>query len=422
MPELSTLELWTHLDALLARKANPDDADAFRRRLSDHLKKLDTLALARFVGDFRLASAAIETRTMWWAASLVRGAICEAIEFDAFRAWVIGHGRDAYLDAHAHPDALAAWPVPKDASRKPAPSLATLAETPMKACYKRLAGAPKLERAAHAAMCPDALPEDADTAVGWRYWDVPTAAALARELPKLWAVHGKRWKDHPAPTILREFVREADVHGLGRVRIGDELVSRHDGSRFTVLGISDGSVLPDGCDGEYVGGEEFRYIARVREEDGTVRCNQGLSGTYQRRPHEPHVPLPEPEPYVADPADDARDARDAAIQQRVHAALSAHGPVRVVHAAYDEDAEGMPIDNLDEIAHRGALRIVETDGRDGERFESEILTNPTWLDLLRVANAMIDALGYEDHVYLEGFEVTKRPRGKAAVAELLMGS
>jgi hypothetical protein len=219
------------------------------------------------------------------------------------------------------------------------------------------------------------------------------------------------------------FVREAELTGLGTVRIGDTLISRHDGSSFTVLGINDSSVIFG--EGEYIGGEDFRYMARIRDADGEIRSNQGLSGRYQRRPGDPDTG-----PHIDDAEGDEDDADggvsdesmalDDAIQARVRAALG--DDVRVIYEAYDFDDDDLPVDNLDKRAHKGNIRFIADDPSDGERFESEVLDNPTWMDVARVANQMLLALGDRHHVYLEGIDIVKKSKGEPVIAEFSMGS
>jgi hypothetical protein len=415
-------EFWARLEALRAAKADPDKPEPFRRRLADALKPLDAHDIARFIGGYRLADHALDTQATWWAVCLLRGEICEGADFADARAWIIGHGRVAWSSVCDDPDVLADWPLPTDKSGAPVPALAPLVATPWKALEKRIDDEPERMEALHAATQPAALPDDCGIDVGWRYWPVPTAAALASAMPRLWALHGARWQDDPDPRILREHPREVDVPRLGRVRLGDTLV-RRDGSTFTVLGLHDGDAmmtargfLPcDHADGS--------FIARIREEDGRTSCSQGLGRAWQRWPHEPDSVFPDDEPYVdGDGIQAAWQERDEAIQARVQAALADDGEVRVVFSAYDEDDAGLPLDNLDAVAHKGDIRFVETDDSDGQRWEGDVLTDPTWLDVARAANRAIVALGYRDHVYLEGLKVTKRPRGQAAVARFVFGS
>jgi hypothetical protein len=413
---------WMHIEALRAAKADPDKPEPFRRRLAERLKALDTMDLARFVGGMQLADAALDTQSLWWAASLLRGSICPGSEFREVRAWILGHGRIALASVGDDPDAIADWPLPTDKKGAPSPQLAPLFATPWKMLEPRVDFDPALQPSVYAETCPPGLPEDYGIDVGWRYWPAPTAQALAEALPRLWAQHGARWKDDPDPQIVREHPREADVAGLGRVRIGDTLV-RRDGSAFTVLGLHDHDAFYAAFGMASTGGEPT-IIARIREEDGTTRCNQGLGRSYQRWPHEPESVFPDDEPTAAvDEAHQAAwEAREDALQARVREALADQGEVRVRFSAYEEDADGLPVDNLDQRAHAGQIQIVETDQRDGERFESDVLTDPTWLDVLRVANRVILALDYQDHIYLEGLQVKRRARGKPALAKLVFGS
>jgi hypothetical protein len=417
---------WGELEALRAGKADPDKPEPFRRKLAERLKALATVDVARFLGGFRVADAALDTQALWWVACLLRGEICEGTEFDEFRAWVVGHGRIAWAGVQSDADAIADWPLPTDKAGKPAPALAPLAVTPAKALDKRLDAEPDLQAACEAAAAPDGVPEDYGTDVGWRYWAVPTAAALASALPRLWKAHGHRWKDDADPEILRVHPREIDVPKLGRVKIGDTLV-RRDGSTFEVLGLLDDRVFSgrDPDDPMFADDEEYA-MARIREQDGTTSCGQYLGRGYQRWPHEPDSVFPEDEDGEYEDEDDdgaqaAWEARDEALQARVRAALADEGDVRIRFAAYDEDDDGLPVDNLDAVAHPGPILFVETDTSDGQRYESEVLTDPTWLDVARVANRAVLALGYKHHVYLEGIKV-KRARGKPATGRLLLGS
>lgn len=54
-------------------------------------------------------------------------------------------------------------------------------------------------------------------------------------------------------------------------------------------------------------------------------------------------------------------------------------------------------------------------------FESEVLNDATWLDLMRIANEMAISSGDVHHRYLEGIEPTGRS-GDITIAVLSMGS
>ncbi|HET9485571.1 MAG TPA: DUF4240 domain-containing protein, partial [Xanthomonadales bacterium] len=398
-------------DALRAAGADPNRPEPYRKRLVAMLGELDDEALGRFIGGLLAARAALVTREHWCAASLLAGQPCDSEAFDDFRSWVVALGADAYARVLAQPDALADC-VP--ATTQALPALKPLLASTWKVHGKR-ARTDAMD-AAIARACAGVDPH-AEDHIGWRYWDAPTSSELERALPRLWTLRGAAWRGGGGDA---SFVREADIAGLGKVRIGDRLARRGSSETLEVLGITDNAAdLPPGA--RYVGGDDFRYMGRVRLGNGGIGCGQTLSGRFLRWPHEP-------DPGFAPPIDgadedydaDAFDARDDAIQARVRHVLGAE--TRVVYAAYDEDDDGLPVDNLDDVAHEGQIRFVEVDAADGERFESDVLTNPTWLDLARVAHDMIATLGYEDHVYLEGFRVVKKARGGPATGRLEMGS
>jgi hypothetical protein len=73
---------------------------------------------------------------------------------------------------------------------------------------------------------------------------------------------------------------------------------------------------------------------------------------------------------------------------------------RIIFDAYATDETGMPVDNLDEVVHQGEV-IVEDDVF--EEYVGVPIRNPTWIDLVREGERMIDANGDEHHVFLTGF-------------------
>ena len=87
----------------------------------------------------------------------------------------------------------------------------------------------------------------------------------------------------------------------------------------------------------------------------------------------------------------------------------------------NDDVVGRSREVADAVRSSGHNGCVAEDPNDGETWESEVLDNPTWLDVARVANQMLIALN-DHHVYLEGIDIIERPKGKPVVAELVMGS
>ncbi len=433
--------IWSHLEALLAAGADPNRAEPYRKRLLASLQPLAPREVARLLREIHDQRCRLRQRSLWCAASLIRGSLCDDEQFSAFRAWLIAHGRAVVDAALNDPDTLARLEVGKDRDGRPEPSLLAINATPGKVYAKKVADDHELDAAIRAEFESDGDPDggDDDSHIGWAYWSTPRDEELKRNFPALWTRYGEHWQSAPAGDDpahpFADMVREVELPGLGRIGIGDTLVWRHDGRSFTVLGISDTSamlrnVVGDDSDDNFCFGDiETRYIARIRDPEGRVHCNLSLSQCYLRRPDQPdsgpQLMLAEAEDSDADEADvdDAWSERSDAIQARLEAALAADGvPVRVSYCAYEEEEDGLPIDNLDTLAYRGRIRFVEVDFSDGERYESIELNNPTWIDVARAANQAILQLGYEDHIHLEGFEIDEQPSDGPAVASFMLGS
>ncbi|MBU6954017.1 MULTISPECIES: hypothetical protein [unclassified Hahella] len=96
----------------------------------------------------------------------------------------------------------------------------------------------------------------------------------------------------------------------------------------------------------------------------------------------------------------------------------------VIYSAYGEDAKGMPVNNLHEVAVEGQVIVVQPHDAfwgEGTGYQSKPLQNPTWLDLAKSANQMIHTTGDYHHVYLEDFEIVGTKDGVSYI-QLLMGS
>jgi len=418
-------DFWRHIEGLIHAGAHANKPEPYRKRLAALLDGFDAHQVAWFLHHVNYRLSRLRTRGHWLAATLAHAGACDDEDFAAFRAWVIAHGRDAFDQVLANPDRAASLGIPLDRNGDPKPALNALAWTPGKIFDKKTRSDADTSSAIWKTIAADeSTRHEEDFHVGWSYWEPVAPGELERDFPALWAAFGARYRDRLASSDyddpLAGFVRSAEVKGLGQVNIGDTLVSRHDGTSFVVLGISDTAAIFG--EDEYLGGDDFRYIARVQEEDGAIHSNQGLSGRHQRRPDDPDTGPPEEDDDgdMGSGVSDESMELDDAIQARVKAALG--DDVRVIYEAYDYDDEDLPVDNLDQQAHKGRIRFVAEDPNDGETFESETLENPTWLDVARVANQMLIALNDHHHVYLEGFDIVKRPKGDAAIAEFSMGS
>ncbi len=87
-------------------------------------------------------------------------------------------------------------------------------------------------------------------------------------------------------------------------------------------------------------------------------------------------------------------------------------PCRVDYAAYQTDENDVPIDNLDDIAATGKIRLVMKKTKfyckpQGKDYQSDILESPTWLTVAVCADRMIKTTRDYHHVFLEG--ITKLP-------------
>lgn len=416
-------EFWAHIASLNASGASASKPEPYRKKLVALLNPLSASEVAWFIHWVHFHLDKLRTRRHWCAAVLAHGGSCDDEAFGAFRGWIIAHGEDAYGRVLANPDEVFKLGIPADKDGYPLPQLNALLWTPRKVLDKKAAD--------HVAQQEiwDTISDDVDSRheedfhVGWSYWDPITVAELQRDLPALWADLGELYtattEDEDYDDPVAGFVKQADIKGLGTVSIGDTLVSRHDGTSFVVLGISDTAAVFG--EDEYLGGDDFRYIARVQDADGEIRSNQGISGRYQRRPGDPDLgPPEEDDDDSGSGVSDESMALDDAIQARLKAALG--DDVRVVYEAYEFDDDERPVDNLDKRAHKGRIRFVAEDPNDGETFESDVLENPTWLDVARVANQMLIALNDHHHVYLEGIDIVKKPKGEPVIAEFSMGS
>lgn len=115
------------------------------------------------------------------------------------------------------------------------------------------------------------------------------------------------------------------------------------------------------------------------------------------------------------------------MEKRVNEAIKKNGQKPyVIYSAYQHDEDGIPIDNLDEIAVEGNCVFVEmgdTFFGDGSSYESDVLYNPTWLDVAVLANEMIKTTGDMHHVFLEGVIHTGKEQGAGRnIVRFCMGS
>ncbi len=119
---------------------------------------------------------------------------------------------------------------------------------------------------------------------------------------------------------------------------------------------------------------------------------------------------------------DAWNDYENLIRARVEQAMASECLVK--YSAYSSDEHGLPTDNLDEVAWPGACRFAAKADRffgDGDDYESPVVDSPTWLDVARLANEMIQRTRNRHHVFLEGIRELTVADG-VAVLSFQMGS
>ena len=106
-------------------------------------------------------------------------------------------------------------------------------------------------------------------------------------------------------------------------------------------------------------------------------------------------------------------ARDEVIQNRIREASQVDQfHQHVIYQAYKKDVEGLPLDNLAEIAIEGTVEFIGQSclvGKNpwykGTEYRSARVCNPTWLTIALLANEMINTTKDYCHIYLENISV-----------------
>ena len=78
------------------------------------------------------------------------------------------------------------------------------------------------------------------------------------------------------------------------------------------------------------------------------------------------------------------------IFDKIYLAIEKNGKHKKYRVSYAME------NDLDDIALKGKVKIIFD-----EFYSSEILVNPSYLDLVVVANDMINVCDFHDHIYLE---------------------
>lgn len=101
------------------------------------------------------------------------------------------------------------------------------------------------------------------------------------------------------------------------------------------------------------------------------------------------------------------------MNDAVKAALPEGEKMHVYYSVYKTSkTTGLPLNNLNTIAVRGKVIITESreefwGGKESESYQSDVLENPTWLDIAVAANAMIITVRDFHHIFIEGVYARK---------------
>jgi len=96
----------------------------------------------------------------------------------------------------------------------------------------------------------------------------------------------------------------------------------------------------------------------------------------------------------------------------------------VYYSAYNTRND-LPVNNLNRVVFKGKGVLVGKNDSfwgEGSDYESDVIENPTWLQIAVLTNAMIKKTGDYHHSFLEGITRTKENRNGVTVFSFAMGS
>ena len=110
---MRTDDFWAVIDRATADR--PDSPDEVAKRAAAQLATREPEEIVAWDRHLGKVMAASGTEDLWAAAYLINGG-CSDDGFDAFRGWLIAHGRSAVARAVADPDSLAELPEVRGAA------------------------------------------------------------------------------------------------------------------------------------------------------------------------------------------------------------------------------------------------------------------------------------------------------------------
>ena len=142
-------------------------------------------------------------------------------------------------------------------------------------------------------------------------------------------------------------------------------------------------------------------------------------GSYLTSYIDPENVYPDGTPIIIPITPDDYAARLDEIDEEISKHVK--GKPLVHYSAYKLDEYGLPINNLHEKAIDGKAVVRLRHSGGGKDWESEVMHDPTWLDLTIVANQVIRLTRDYRHVYFECFSVSESDDGIQRLS-LFMGS
>jgi Protein of unknown function (DUF4240) len=171
---MRTDDFWAVIDR--ATTDRPDSPDEVAKRAAAQLATTEPEEIVAWHQHLGKVMAASGTEDLWAAAYLINGG-CSEEGFDAFRGWLIAHGRSAVARAVADPDSLAELPEVRAAASTGAVFEAEEVLSIGPAAYALATGAEL-----PASPTPPSRPDPA------QLWDFDDEDEMCRRLPRLSAL------------------------------------------------------------------------------------------------------------------------------------------------------------------------------------------------------------------------------------------
>jgi hypothetical protein len=168
---MRTDDFWAVIDRATADR--PGSPDEVAKRAVAELATRDPEEIVAWGRHLDKVMAASGKEDLWAAAYLINGG-CSDDGFDAFRGWLIAHGRDVVASAVREPDSLAGLPTVKGAADTGAVFEAEAVLTIAGDAYREATGSEL-----PASESPPTRPEAADL------WDFDDEDEMRRRLPRL---------------------------------------------------------------------------------------------------------------------------------------------------------------------------------------------------------------------------------------------